>query len=244
MVDNFDIIRKILRFDHDGECYYVQLLRRAADDPKPNGKPDPAYHGSMHSRSVKDYFIHSLEHLDMVEGEIKELCKMFNVRAYIRLNRRSYKKIALQMLKHIAEQVSSGESYSSPHHMISSAAGMVHDEPNKTWLVDLDSEYLPYEQIIENFICGCEPIKSQIVESKKFLSFGLDDYDAQFNYSRKAFLEEHTWTIPTKSGKHIIVQPFNKKTFSDKWEDYCKDNGIALECPQIHKDNPTILFVP
>lgn len=34
MVDNFDIIRKILRFDHDGECYYVQLLRRAADDPK------------------------------------------------------------------------------------------------------------------------------------------------------------------------------------------------------------------
>lgn len=172
MVDNFDIIRKILRFDNEGECYYVQLLRRAADDPKPDGKPDPAYHGNMHSRSVKDYFIHSLEHLDMVEGEIKELCKMFNVRAYIRLNRRSFKKIALQMLKHIAEQVSSGESYSSPHHMISSAAGMVHDEPNKTWLVDLDSEHLPYEQDIKNIICECEPIKSRIVDTMKFLSFG------------------------------------------------------------------------
>lgn len=164
MVDNFSIIRKMLRFDNDGECYYVQLLRRAADDPKPDGKPDPAYHGNMHSRSIKDYFIHSLEHFDMVEGEIKKLCKMFNVRAYIRLNRRSFKKIALQMLKHIAEQASSGGTYSSPHHLVSSAAGTVHDEPNKTWLVDLDSEYLPYEQDIKNIICACEPIRSCITQ--------------------------------------------------------------------------------
>lgn len=229
MVDNFDIIRKILRFDNEGECYYVQLLRRAADDPKPDGKPDPAYHGNMHSRSVKDYFIHSLEHLDQVENEIKELCKMFNVRAYIRLNRRSFKKIALQMLKHIAEQASSGGTYSSPHHLVSSAAGTVHDEPNKTWLVDLDAEYLPYEQDIKNIICDCEPIRTLIADAA---------------CTRETFLDEHTWTIPTKSGKHIIVQPFNKKEFSDKWEAYCKDNGIALECPMIHKDNPTILFVP
>jgi hypothetical protein len=226
MVDNFDIIRKILRFDNDGECYYVQLLRRAADDPKPDGKPDPAYHGNMHSRSVKDYFIHSLEHLDRVEEEIKELCRMFNVRAYIRLNRRSFKKIALQMLKHIAEQVSSGESYSSPHHMISSAAGMVHDEPNKTWLVDLDSEYLPYEQDIKNIICECEPIWTLIADAA---------------CTRETFLDEHTWTIPTKSGKHIIVQPFNRKEFSDKWS----SAGLAHLIPcDIHKDNPTILFVP
>ena len=238
MVDNFDIIRKMLRFDNEGECYYVQLLRRAADDPKPDGKPDPAYHGNMHSRSIKDYFIHSLEHLDRVEGEIKELCRMFNVRAYIRLNRRSFKKIALQMLKHIAEQASSGGTYSSPHHLVSSAAGTVHDEPNKTWLVDLDEPYLEHEDKIKDLICECEPIKSQIADEMN--RKGLMDEDV----ARKAFLAEHTWTIPTKSGKHIIVQPFNKKDFSDKWEAYCKDNGIVLECPMIHKDNPTILFVP
>lgn len=242
MVDNFDIIRKILRFDNDGECYYVQLLRRAADDPKPDGKPDPAYHGNMHSRSVKDYFIHSLEHLDMVEGEIKELCKMFNVRAYIRLNRRSFKKIALQMLKHIAEQASSGGTYSSPHHLVSSAAGTVHDEPNKTWLVDLDSEYLPYEQDIKNIICDCEPIRSCITQLMSTMTPKV--LEDRYETARAQFLDEHTWTIPTKSGKHIIVQPFNKKDFSDKWEDYCNYNGIALACPMIHKDNPTILFVP
>lgn len=239
MVDNFDIIRKILRFDHDGECYYVQLLRRAADDPKPDVKPDPAYHGNMHSRSVKDYFIHSLEHLDHVENEIKELCRMFNVRAYIRLNRRSFKKIALQMLKHIAEQASSGGTYSSPHHLVSSAAGTVHDEPNKTWLVDLDTPYLEHEEQIKNLICECEPIKSRIADTMKFLSFG--DEDTQYRHCRKAYIEQHMLTIPTKSGKHIIVQPFNKKEFSDKWS----SAGLAHLIPcDIHKDNPTILFVP
>ena len=79
MVDNFGRIRPLLRFDNEGDCYYVQLLRRAADDPKPNGSPDPKYHGNMHSRSIKDYFIRSLDHLNDVEDEIKQLCTMFNV---------------------------------------------------------------------------------------------------------------------------------------------------------------------
>lgn len=235
MVDNFSIIRSMRRFDNEGECYYVQLLRRAADDPKPDGKPDPAYHGNMHSRSVKDYFISSLEHLDRVEGEIKELCRMFNVRAYIRLNRRSYRKIALQMLKHVAEQASSGGTYSSPYHLVSSAAGTVHDEPNKTWLVDLDEPYLEHEEQIKNLICECEPIKSLIADEMN--RKGLLDTDA----ARKSFLEEHTCIIPTKSGKHIIVQPFNRKEFKDKWPSM----GLAYLVPcDVHPDNPTILYVP
>ena len=114
MVDNFELIKGLLHFEDEGDCYYVQLLRRATDDPKPDGIPDPKYHGNMHSRSVKDYFIRSIQHLDDVADEIRAMCAAFGVRAYIRLNRRSYKKIALQMLKHIAEQAQAGESYSSP----------------------------------------------------------------------------------------------------------------------------------
>ena len=71
MVDNFKIIRSMLKFENPGDCYYVQLLRRQSDDPKIGGVPDPAYHGNMHSRSIKDYFISSLEHFDEVEKEIK-----------------------------------------------------------------------------------------------------------------------------------------------------------------------------
>ena len=62
MVDNFAQIRSLLKFDNDGDCYYVQLLRRQSDDPMKDGMPDPNYHGNMHSRSLKDYLIPSIEY--------------------------------------------------------------------------------------------------------------------------------------------------------------------------------------
>ena len=34
------------------------------------------------------------------------------------------------------------------------------------------------------------------------------------------------------------------KVFHDDWVEYCKDTGFWLKCPDIHKDNPTVLFVP
>lgn len=39
--------------------------------------------------------------------------------------------------------------------------------------------------------------------------------------------------IPTKSGVHIITRPFNLKKFKDRYPDI-----------DVHKDNPTILYVP
>lgn len=60
-------------------------------------------------------------------------------------------------------------------------------------------------------------------------------------HSYETYYEQHMLTIPTKSGKHIIVQPFNKKEFSDKWS----SAGLAHLVPcDIHKDNPTILYIP
>ena len=89
MVDNFEIIKRLLTFENEGDCYYVQLLRRQSDDPMIDGIPDPAYHGNMHSRSIKDYFITSVDHLEQRKDDIIKLCQTFNVRAYIRLNKRN-----------------------------------------------------------------------------------------------------------------------------------------------------------
>ena len=70
MVNNFDQIRSLLKFENEGDCYYVQLLRRQSDDPHTNGVADPRYHGNMHSRSIKDYLIPSLEYFDKVKEDI------------------------------------------------------------------------------------------------------------------------------------------------------------------------------
>lgn len=215
MRDNFDLIREFLKFENEGDCYYVQLLRRQSDDPLIDGKKDPAYHGNMHSRSIKDYFISSLDHFDRVKDEIKKLCDMFNVRAYIRLNKRNYKHIALAMMKHIAEQTYSGETYSSPFHLISSAAGKACSAgKDKTWIFDEDAEYVPYEDKIKDLIEQCEPF-----DTKKVL-----------------------YMIPTKSGRHLITRPFNVQKFKTLW---AQDEDLnKLPCPDLHKDNPTILYVP
>ena len=171
MVDNFDKIRSLLKFENEGDCYYVQLLRRQSDDPMTNGKPDPNYHGNMHSRSIKDYFVPSLEYFDQKKEEMKSLCDTFNVRAYIRLNKRNYQQISFAIMKHITEQLVSGQTFNSPFSLVASAAGNCNCAgKDKTWILDLDEEYVTYKDSIYEMIVGCEPFKSEWEQFKLFCS--------------------------------------------------------------------------
>lgn len=238
MVDNFELIKNYIEkqmIDREhGDCYYVQLLRRQADDPLKNGVKDPKYHGNMHSRSIKDYLIKSPEHLEDVKEDIKMLCDMFNVRAYIRLNKRNYKNIALEMMKHIAEQCASGETYSSPFHLVASACGQCCQAgKDKTWIVDLDKEYLPYEEEIKEMILDCQPYDKRI---QAYRDLGLSAEEARNAVKSELFV------VPTKSGKHIVCKPFNKLTFQQLWEK--SENLKNIKMLDVHKDNPTILYVP
>lgn len=240
MVDNFKLIRdyiekKIIKSGtwKEGDCFYVQLLRRQADDPLINGQKDKKYHGNMHSRSIKDYLIKDLEHLDDVEEDIKTFCKEFNVRAYIRLNKRSYKKITTKMLKHIAEQIDSGETYASPYHLVASACGMANCAgKNKTWIVDCDAEHKDIIEEIVKIISQCQP-------NNKTISNLMEQLNVNENVAYNIWKDENIYTIPTKNGTHLIVQPFNKKMFNDIWQ-----KTMKVRIPDIHKDNPTILYVP
>jgi hypothetical protein len=74
MRDNFELIREKLKFGN-GYFYFVQLLRRAKDEKLgPNGEPNPLYHGNMHSRSLRNYYIRDMKTLDLYENEIKSIC--------------------------------------------------------------------------------------------------------------------------------------------------------------------------
>ena len=273
MVDNFEQIRSLLKFDTlkqkyseaiqlindtlpddvknnksiraffnsiDSEpandCYYVQLLRRQSDDPHTDGMADPRYHGNMHSRSVKDYLIPSLDAFDKAKPDIIEMCKLFNVRAYIRLNKRSYKSVDMAMLKGIVDQLSSG-TCGSPYNLVASAAGQVCDAgENKSWIVDLDEEYLPYQEDIFRMMFECEPYVRNLQSMCKVLinSTYMSQEDA-YKYAVKSE-KEHTPVIPTKHGRHIISKPFNTQTMTNKWNDFCKDNGITLPLPRVFTD--------
>ena len=236
MVDNFDLIRDWIRAKQldwkDGDCYYVQLLRRQSDDPMTNGVPDPNYHGNMHSRSIKDYFIPSIEYFDRKRDEIKKLCDTFNVRAYIRLNKRNYQQMAFNTAKHIMEQACSGQTFNSPFTMIASAAGTANAAgKDKTWICDLDEEYVPYTKNIKDMICSCEPHASNV---KWFILVPLNKIheDALEYYQNREF-----FTVPTKHGIHIVCKPFNTADFKQKWDVFVKEKQITAPLPQLTLSN-------
>lgn len=240
MVDNFDKIRSLLKFENEGDCYYVQLLRRQSDDPMTNGKPDPNYHGNMHSRSIKDYFVPSLDYFDQKKEEMKSLCDTFNVRAYIRLNKRNYQQISFAIMKHITEQLVSGQTFNSPFSLVASAAGNCNCAgKDKTWILDLDEEYVTYKNSIYEMIVECEPFKSEWEQFKLFCSNTALLQNGEWF---KNFVKNHFTEIPTKHGIHIISKPFNTATFKANWQAFVDEKCVTPPIPQnkLFGENKTV----
>lgn len=85
------------------------------------------------------------------------------------------------------------------------------------------------------------------VHSNESTKKWIIDIDLHDNYARGQQILQHlekcspvgnknVATIPTKNGYHLIVTPFNKLEYSMM----CGDNVEE----DIHKDNPTILYIP
>jgi len=88
MIDNFDLIRPMLKFESEDDFYFVQILQRKKDNP--NG-----VNGSNNSsRLIKAYYLNSVEHLDLFKDEMIFFANHFNARVGINLNKRSYEKTA------------------------------------------------------------------------------------------------------------------------------------------------------
>jgi hypothetical protein len=130
-------------------------------------------------------------------------------------------------MKHITEQLVSGQSFNSPFSLVASAAGNANcagDE--KTWILDLDEEYLPYKKVIYAMVLQCEPIASKW---KEFQDTQAEMFKDRW---RDTFIDMNFSEVPTKHGIHIISRPFNTKTFKDLWEQYTAQNHITAPIPQ------------
>lgn len=201
MIDNFELIKPLLTFPNDDIYYHLQILRRGKDHPEL-----PAA-----NRMIKSYFICSLEGLDYVEQEIKDLCKFFGARAYINLAPKSIKKTTMLQLKYLAERVYMGD-FKKIWKSWNTCAGEIKGEESR-WVVDIDAK--TYDEIfhiqkiskeISDFIEKCEPDTSPLL---------------------KVIAD-----IPTKSGCHLITTPFNFQQFKEQYPDVDvhKNNPTLLYC--------------
>ena len=214
MVDNFDLIRPLLKFEEKGDFYFLELLQRKKDGHAvKNG-----HHNT--SRLVKDYYITSVENLDEIREDVIKKCEETGARAYIRLNKRNYQTVSLAFAEQMLLKARTGQEFRNPHTEIASIVGKFHSAgKDKTWIVDIDDFSIddPYVEKVKEVIANVEqPI-------------GIDKVIA---------------TIPTKSGVHLITRKFNLDKFNSLMEDLHDDMLFGKEIPQIHKDNPTILYVP
>lgn len=132
-VDNIDLVKEHLHFRSEDDFYYLQILQR---------KKENINIGS-NSRVIKNYYITSVEYLCERYDEIRGLCDVFKARAMLRLNRRSFEKVGFQSLTNLSNTMSNRE-YKHIGKCYDRACGMVHNEYEKKWIVDIDGDDVQY----------------------------------------------------------------------------------------------------
>lgn len=176
------------------------------------GKDGNNVNGNNKNRLVRYYIVRSAEKLMEIEPEVKELCRLHNARAYIHPTPRDDKEVAAVMLKDAVKEFTDG-NYHMFRRLYSTACGKSFVAKKKLFIVDLDKEQIEKMSV--------EEFADMIAECRGSGGEGADKVVAE---------------IPTKSGWHLISKPFDVGQF----ENVLKLKNIPA--PDIHKNNPTVLF--
>lgn len=198
MINNFEQIKNLLEFRSEDDFYFLQILQRKKDHKigKVNGT-------NNNSRLVKAYYVKSVEHFEFIEPEIIQLCEVFNARAGFNLNRRSFKKMQLQHLKKVTDQLLNG-THDKVHKAYNTVVGAFNTDNDKKWILDIDEPTnINFEDVLSH-IDDLQPLGSKFIDK-----------------------------IPSKNGYHLIVKPFNLMHFKFVFPEI-----------EIHKNNPTNLYIP
>jgi bisphosphoglycerate-dependent phosphoglycerate mutase len=194
VIDNIKIIKPLLKFESKDDFYYLQILQRKKENPEIGSN----------SRVIKNYYISSIDYLKERYDEIKELSNVFNARTMLRLNKRSYEKVAFKSLQNIANSMSNKE-YSFIKKSYDRACGESHNDKNKKWILDFDFHLETKDiQSYINYISNMEPIGNKYIAN-----------------------------IPSKNGFHLITTPFNIEIFKRNFPqiEIHKDNPVNLYIP-------------
>lgn len=168
------------------------------------------------SRLIKAYYINSFEKYDRQKDEMIQLATMFNARVGINLNKRSYEKTAFNTLKKVAE-VMHNKNYEMVYRAWNTSCG-VHNGGDKIWLLDIDEPTI--SPLMMAFIeYECQPI----------MQVQFDEVGFPIGNINQKILGK----VPSKSGWHLITKGFDTREFSKKYPDI-----------EIHKNNPTNLYIP
>ena len=208
MTDNFKFIKEFIQSQFDSqfnsfndEFYMIEIIRRHKDNT------------NFKDHKFKTYYIRTIEDLDKYEDDIKTVCNVLNMRAYISVNHKSMKHITLNTIAEYANRVAH-DNFDKAYSLFDSCAAKYVEHSKQLWIVDVDKEdidinNISIDDLVDNYIKvieSCEP-KNKIVA-----------------------------VIPTKSGKHIITHKFNISEFMKRVNNSKQIDGF------VKKNNFTLLY--
>ena len=212
MVDNFELIKPMFYFNEANDMFFhLQIVQRAKDHKGENKK--------VKESAIKTYFIRSREHLDRVKEEVIFLCEHYGARAYINVAGKDFRNLQDLLLAKLAEYNLNG-TVRDPRRILNSAAGELKSISSK-WVVDIDDVSMK------------ESIKERLFElyAEAWSRKGSDISIEALREVEKSYIYAE---VPTKSGIHLIVRPFNTKAFSESFPDV-----------DVHKNSMgTVLYIP
>lgn len=196
-IDNFEIFRNHLTFIDKTDRYIIHILRR----PKDCVAGENYLGSNEHQRLIRTYYIDNIDYYNKKETAIKELCHANNARAYIIPQVRNNYECLLNLGEKVLETIRLGNYSVKPEHLLRSAYCEYHKSRAKRWIIDLDDDCMIEYKRIMNFPRD----KIQLVPWDETNVLKL----IRENLVKCGKKESDAYCVPTKSGYHIITEPFN-----------------------------------
>ena len=166
---------------------------------------------------IDNLYVYNLADLEKLREKITERCTKNRARAYINLNRLDTEKIAMYTVKQMMDYILLGD-FIAVKNAYATTCGSHHSEKSKRWVIDIDEEFLDKKDNIRSII---EQLHLEIAGNKyKILA-----------------------EVPTRSGVHIITNPFNMEKFR-KILPVAFPQGSHVLSIDVQKNSPTCLFIP
>ena len=197
IVNNIDLIKPLLHFEPNHKSVIlVWLVSRKKDG-------STKVLGSNRVRTIKSYYIYSMDHLDEKLNEMKQLCSLFKCRAYICVQPKHINKVILNLHRISTDAIEGLFSADTKIHLNGFLDSAVAKSPAiakyKYWVIDIDTQDREYINKIKEYILTCRSSSSDIILAE----------------------------IPTVSGVHLITRPFDCSNFSFENAEV-KKHGLTL----------------
>ena len=218
VVDNFELFKGLLKFEDKDDFYFCQIIQRKKD-----GNDVPSANNGY--RTIKTYYIRSMEDYERRIPAIKQLCEQNNARAYINPNVRNARGILLTLIKESATLLEE-DRCNQCFRLFDHCCGITPKRGvKKLWIVDVDSKS-------EDAVCDVTNAVNRCKSANK-----VDDE----HYNNVVAV------IPTLNGFHLITCGFDRTQLKDflaqSLAGYKESTNLILDiCASIKKDNPTLLY--